>query len=246
MNIMETIIISGGSGGIGKMIAEGLSSYELILIARKPEELAKAQTELGPHVKTVACDITDEKKLQTELAKHDLSKLKAIINCAGRMIPLGRFHECDLATWKQTIDINLNGTATLCHATMPTLLKNKRGKIINLSGGGSAYPFPMHTAYGSSKAAVVRFTETLAKEYPELDINVIAPGAHNTAIWKQETYKEPPREWADPKRLTALIAFLLTTDGISGKFLHINDKWEDLTPTINNSDLFTLRRIENR
>jgi len=93
---------------------------------------------------------------------------------------------------------------------------------------------------------MVRFTEILAQEHPEIDANIIAPGAHNTGIWKTETHDKPPGKWADAARFCDTVSFLLSekSDGISGKFIHINDKWEEFTPGISKSGMYTLRRME--
>jgi NAD(P)-dependent dehydrogenase (short-subunit alcohol dehydrogenase family) len=93
---------------------------------------------------------------------------------------------------------------------------------------------------------MVRLTEIIAAEYPMIDANAIAPGAHNTGIWKAETHDKPPEKWADKARFLSLVSFLLSekSDGISGKFLHIYDDWEGLAPEVSRGDLYTLRRIE--
>jgi 3-oxoacyl-[acyl-carrier protein] reductase len=160
--------------------------------------------------------------------------------------PVAAFGEENWQEWENAIKINLIGNAAVCRAALPALLRSRRGKIVNFAGGGAANPRPRHSAYASSKAAMVRFTENLAAEYPALDVNIIAPGAHKTGIWKTETFDAPPQEWADKGRFCSLVSFLLSqkSDGITGKFIHIRDEWGKLVPSVSKSDIYTLRRVE--
>ena len=84
----------------------------------------------------------------------------------------------------QAIEINLFGSVLLCRALVPHLKANRYGKIVQLSGGGATNPLPRFSAYAASKAAIVRFAETLAEEVQgdSIDVNCIAPGALNTRM----------------------------------------------------------------
>lgn len=221
------IFITGSTGGIGSKITKEL--------AKKHSIIAPAKYEM---------DVSKPNEVKKFFSK--ISQLDAVINMAADLAPLGKFTENNLRLWGKNIDINLMGTVYVCFFAIPLLLESRRGKIINFAGGGSAYPRPFHSAYATSKAALVRFSETIAKEYPQLDINVIAPGAHNTKMWRDETYDPKPKQWADIKHLILFIEFLLSnkSDGISGKFIHYKDEWAKFNPEISKKDKFTLRRIE--
>src|SRR5262249_12081359 len=91
----------------------------------------------------------------------------------------------DWAEWKKGVEVNLYGTANACHAFARELINRKLpGPIAMLSGGGATQPIESLTSYCASKAAVVRFGETLACELKPhgITVNAIAPGAVNTAI----------------------------------------------------------------
>src|SRR5262249_1815502 len=109
--------------------------------------------------------------------------------------PLGPVEENDWADWVRAVSINLFGTVLMCRATLPALREQGYGKIVNLSGGGATAPLPRLSAYAASKAAVVRFTETLAEEVREsrIDVNAIAPGALNTRLLDQVLQAGPGR-----------------------------------------------------
>lgn len=269
------IVITGGSRGIGKMIADAIAkTHEVVIISKSKNSVSDAVKELEGNncvkrtIMGFVADVSDFKSMESVFAKIGL--FDVLINCAGILGPVGSFHENDIEEWEKTISVNLFGTVNSCKAAIPYLVQDsnpgknqdsgqenekgkdrKNSKIINISGGGSAFPRIYHTAYASSKAAVVRFTENLALDCQNdkinIDCNVIAPGAHKTGLWQDETHDTEPEKWDDPKLLIKLIEFLLSnkSDGITGKFLHIKDDYELLDQIVSSSELFTLRRIDN-
>ena len=162
--------------------------------------------------------------------------------------------------------INLLGTVLCCGAILPILRARNYGKIVNLSGGGATAPMPRLSAYAASKAAVVRFTETLAVECADsrIDVNSVAPGALNTRMLEDIIAAGPDRVGdgyyhramqqkedggASLERAAELCVFLLSaeSDGISGRLISaVWDPWE-LLPRhrreLSESDVYTLRRI---
>jgi len=244
------IVVTGGSRGIGRMIVESLyKDNEVILISQSKESVGRARTALKNRIQGYVANVSDYRKAKDVFER--IGPFDALINCAGVLGPVGSLKDNDIESWERTIKINLMGTVNCCKAAIPILSKKKRAKIINISGGGSAFPRVYHSAYATSKAAVVRFTETLAKDFANdripIDVNVIAPGAHKTDLWGGEKFDKEPEKWDDPKLLEKLVKFLLSegSDGISGKFLSIKDDYEKLDKNINDTDLFTLRRIDN-
>lgn len=236
------ILLTGATGGIGEQIVRHLSEHHNVIAVGRDK---KKRDALGvvKNVRAVKLDICSPKDVAAFISTQ--KKLDAVINCAAILGPVGKLGDNDPKLWQKTIQTNLLGTVFVCQFALPQLLKSRHGEIINFSGGGAAQGRPNHTAYAASKAAVVRFTETLALEYPSLDINVIAPGPHKTGIWKNETDDEP-KELGDKDRLLEFIDFLLSekSNGITGKFLHYKDDWEHMKPSISKSDRFTLRRKE--
>ena len=250
----KNILLNGASTGIGKKIANFLLSKgcNLIITSSHKERIADTFSELKNKkgkgmLKNFVCDITKNSCTDSliDFLNKDKIILDALINCAGVLGPLGLFGESDFDKWKKTIDINLTGNALIIHKMMPFLLKAKCPKIINFGGGGAAYSRPFHTAYASSKTGMVRLTEILAEEYKgKIDVNIVAPGAHKTRMWEKESYDKEPEKWADDNRLFGLIAFLISklSNGVTGRFIHIENDWENLTSEISSTDRFVLRR----
>ena len=112
-------------------------------------------------------------------AANAFGKLDIVVNNAGVYGPMGSIETIDWDEWVQAIAINLNGLVYCCRKAVEAFKPHRYGKIINLSGGGATNPLPGISAYAASKAAVVRFTETLALEVKEfgIDVNAVAPGA---------------------------------------------------------------------
>jgi 3-oxoacyl-[acyl-carrier protein] reductase len=156
------------------------------------------------------------------------------------------------------------GTVYPCRALVPHFLANKYGKIINLSGGGATNPLPNISAYAASKAAVVRFTETLAGEVGAgIDVNAVAPGALATQMMDSAIDAGPDKvgkafhermlklkaEGGTPLIKGAqLCAYLASSesDGVTGKLLSaVWDPWNALSAHRDDlkGDIYTLRRI---
>jgi NAD(P)-dependent dehydrogenase (short-subunit alcohol dehydrogenase family) len=268
----KVAIITGGSLGIGRGIATrfaGEGCY-LVLVARDALNLknTKEQLEiLNTRIELFPADVSREREVKkmVEFTLYEFGTIDILVNCAGIYGPIGLMTDVDTGKWMETISINLGGTFLCIKAVLPTMIKNKKGKIINLSGGGAASPFPRFSAYASSKAAVVRLTETLAEEVKEynIDINAIAPGAVNTRLLEQaleageaagkdymaKAIKQKQDGGVPPEKVAELALFLASSesDGLSGKFFSLLwDNWRQAPEHLSeimSSDVYTLRRI---
>lgn len=266
-------LITGGSQGLGKAIAEHFlrEGANVCICARNEQELATAHDELKtkfPSQRVLAkrCDISSEAQVD-ELASFVLSEfgsLRALVLNAGIYGPMGPTESVSLDDWRRAIEINLFGVLLPCRAWIPHFKKNG-GKIIVISGGGATNPLPNISSYAASKAAVVRLAETLAEELKpfHVDVNAIAPGALKTRLVKQVLDAGPEKvgadffaknkKWAEdgsvPLDLGARLAVYLASaesDGITGKLISAQwDPWENLQKFKSDlgGDIYTLRRI---
>jgi 3-oxoacyl-[acyl-carrier protein] reductase len=177
--------------------------------------------------------------------------------------------DVDWAEWVYTVEINLLASVNMCRAVLPLLKQQRYGKIIQLSGGGATKPMPRTSAYAASKAAVVRFAETLAEEVrgDGIDVNAIAPGAMNTRMLDEmlaagpekigqaayaSVQKQKHSGGDSPVNAAALALFLASpeSDGITAKLISaVWDNWQDFPSNrdeLAKSDVYTLRRIAGR
>lgn len=183
----RTAIITGGSIGLGRQMAEGLAEMgaNVVLCARKKERCEKAAHELQQlGVKTLAlgCDVKnpdDVQKLADEVVAQ-FGRIDILINNAGTSwgAPV---EEMKLEDWNKVIETNLTGTFLCCQAAGKVMLKQKRGKIINIasvSGLGGAPPELPAIGYHASKGGVIAFTKDLACKWAmhNIQVNAVAPG----------------------------------------------------------------------
>jgi NAD(P)-dependent dehydrogenase (short-subunit alcohol dehydrogenase family) len=270
-------VITGASRGLGPVIAEAMweQGATLLLVARSTEPLNQLRLRLEENagldqsVSTFAADLADEaspKKIFDE-ARSLWPSIDVLVNNAGIIGPMGMVADNDWPSWREALQVNLLAPAELCHLSIKWMRETiTEGSIINLSGGGAASPRPNFSAYGTSKAGLVRFSETVASEVKSLGIrvNCIAPGPMNTEML-QETLRAGPEAVgsdehrkivkfvnggaADPRTAADLAVYLASSNsgGITGRLVSaVWDPWKrlaDYAQDIQGSDIYTLRRI---
>jgi NAD(P)-dependent dehydrogenase (short-subunit alcohol dehydrogenase family) len=269
-------IITGASQGLGFAIARRYleEGANVLICARGEVLLERASAELqraalpGQRVVSITADVSraDEVSRLVETARREFDRVHVLVSNAAIAGPSGPVESADWGEWVRALEINLLGPVLLSRALLPHFKQAGYGKIIQVSGGGATSPLPMLSAYAASKAAVVRFAETLAEETRphRIDVNAISPGVLNTRMldefiaagaerighqfharavqWKREG-GVPLSKGSD------LAVFLASaaSDGITGKLLSaVWDPWETLPEhlqELNGTDVYTLRRI---
>jgi NAD(P)-dependent dehydrogenase (short-subunit alcohol dehydrogenase family) len=265
----RSAIITGANQGFGLAIARAFvgEGANVLICARDKARLEAAREDLGKRVIAEAADVSREDHVGrvVKRAISEFGTLQILINNAGIYGPKGTIDEIEWAEWVKAVEINLYGSVLMCRGVVPHLRAQRYGKIVQISGGGATNPLPRFSAYAASKAAVVRFAETLAEELREfhIDVNAAAPGALNTRLLDEvleagpekvgrEFYDRAVKQKADGgvplERGAQLCVFLASaaSDGITGKLLSaIWDPWEELAQHAGelSGDLYTLRRI---
>jgi len=269
-------LITGASTGLGLAIARAYvtNGANIMICARGVEALQQSQHELqklasaDQQVIAMPADVSraDQIEQLVTTTLQQLGGLDIVVCNAGVYGPKGAIEEIDWAEWEQAVAINLLGTVLLCRAIMPHFKQQGYGKIILLSGGGATNPLPRLSAYAATKAAVVRFGETLAEEVRGLgiDVNCVAPGALNTRLLDEilaagpekvgqafydRSLKQKEQGGTPLERGAELSVYLgsAQSDGITGKLISaVWDPWETLherLDQIDKNDIYTLRRI---
>ncbi len=269
-------VVTGASQGLGVAIAESyvVEGASVVLCARSGKLLAdvgdrlRASAVQDQRIETCVADVskTDDVDRVMRAAFDRFGRIDILVNNAGVYGPMGRLDEIDWQEWVDAAQINIFGTVYPCRAVLPTMRRQGHGKIINLSGGGATSPLPRITAYAASKAAIVRFTESLALEVKDagIEVNAVAPGALATRLLDQAIAAGPEKvgggfyermiEIRDKggtplQRGAELCVFLASSasDGITGRLLSaVWDPWSSLqehAAELESSDVYTLRRI---
>jgi 3-oxoacyl-[acyl-carrier protein] reductase len=182
----QCVLITGAGRGIGKRLAIGFANAgaRVGLLARTQPELDLAKLEIehrGGAALRIRADVRD---LEQMTAAADrmwavFGGLDVLVAAAGVQGPIGPLLETKPKAWAEALEINLVGVMHACRAVLPKMIERRSGKIIVLSGGGSAYSRPNFSAYAAAKTAVVRFVECLADEVRNhnVQVNCMAPGA---------------------------------------------------------------------
>ena len=269
----KTVVVTGAGRGIGEAVAQAFAraGAHLVLFARTGTEVERAAEEAEKHgvqALALAGDVSrcaDVERLAAVAVKK-FSRIDVLINAAGVYGPIGPLFENDMQEWARAIEINLLGTVFCLRAVLPHMVTQREGVVVNFSGGGAVAPFPRFSAYGVSKAAVVRLTETVAEEVKPFGVrvNAIAPGAVNTRLLEQvlaagecagaEFYAKSLAQKSSggtpPERAAELAVFLASpaAEGVTGRLISaVWDDWKSLpAQQLNGSALFTLRRIDGR
>lgn len=263
------VLITGAGRGIGKRLAIGFASVgsRVGLLARSQPEIDLAKLEIehaGGNALRIRADVRDYEQIAAAVDRMRVvfGGTHVLVAAAAIQGPIGRLVDCRPKHWAETVEVNLIGVMHCCRAVLPEMIDRRSGKIVILAGGGAAYARPNFSSYAASKAAVVRFAETLAEEVRDFNVqvNCLAPGAtysHMTDEIIQAGEGRAGRkeiEDAEQVRLTGgmspdrqiqLALFLASerSNHISGKLIHVNDDWKRMENANMNPEAFTLRRV---
>ena len=233
----KNIIITGASGGIGNSIVKRLYENEANLLATgtRIEKLEELKSKFN-NLKILKFDISNYEKIEEfiENATKELGgNLDCLVNNAGvtqdNLAIRMTFDE-----WKKVIDLNLNSTFLLSKFAIKKMLKNKSGKIVNITSVVGHTGNLGQANYTASKAGIIAMSKSLAIEYAKKNINVncISPGFIKTAMTDKidEKFKEiivskiPSGRLGEPEDIANAVLFLASNQSnyINGETLHIN------------------------
>ena len=233
----KNIIVTGASGGIGNSIVEKFyeNGANILATGTRIEKLEELKKKFS-NIKIIKFDISQHEKIEEFInnATEELGgSLDCIVNNAG-ITKDNLTIRMSLEEWSKVIDINLTSTFLMCKYSIKKMLKNKFGKIINITSVVGHTGNVGQANYTASKAGIVAMSKSLAIEYAKKNINVncISPGFISTAMTDQidEKHKEaiiakiPSNRLGKPEDIANAVIFLSSahSDYIYGETIHVN------------------------
>lgn len=212
----KTALITGASRGIGAAIARTLhrEGWSLVLNYHQSRTAAESLArELNARL--FCADVADPSQAR---ALADFAGPVELLVCNAGLAQYGLFTQLEDAQWSRTLAVNLDGVANCCRAVLPTMVREKRGCILNLSSMWGITGASCEAAYAAAKAGVIGLTRSLAKEYGPsgIRVNAIAPGVIETDMLSSFSHEErralaeetPLGRLGRPEDVAELCAFL--------------------------------------
>ena len=218
-------IVTGAATGIGEAIARRLSAAGASVAVADIDEAAAAATAAQiPNAFPVFIDITSADSVSKAVAAvvAKFGKIDILVNNAGTAGKVGTLVDQTEEEWRRVIDINLIGVFLCTRAVMPLLRKQGYGRVVNLASIAGKEGNPNMSAYSATKAAVIGFTKSVAKEVAteNICVNAVSPAVVQTKILDQLTPQQvsymtdkiPMRRTGKPEEIAAVVHFLASPD----------------------------------
>lgn len=237
---MKTVLVTGGSRGIGRAIVEKFAKegYNVILNYSKSEAAAKEITDKYSNVRAYRADVSNKRDVlnMVEFAEAEFKQVDILINNAG-ISSTGLIQDLSEEELNRIFAINVNGSFNCIQAVLPDMISRRSGKIINISSVWGLVGASCEVAYSASKAAIIGLTKALAKEVGPSNIlvNCIAPGIVMTDMVSNYSLEEfdeirsnIPLDRLGSTEDIAELAYFLASDSsnyITGQVISPNGGW---------------------
>ena len=233
----KIVLVTGGTRGIGRACAERFAreGANVVLCGRDAAVAARVAEEIGPNVQGLACDVTDAAAVDALVSAVEATygAIDVLVNNAG-VEKNGLLVRMKDADWDAVMRTNMNGTFHFCRAAARGMLRERSGRIVNVSSVLGLRGQGGQTHYCASKAAVIGFSKAYAKEVASrnITVNVVAPGYTVTdmtasipdAMLEELLKAIPLHRGAQPEEVAAAVAFLASDDAayITGTVLCVD------------------------
>lgn len=240
----QVAIVTGGSGGIGQAVVEGLARYGArVLVGYHHNEAAATDVvadvrSSGREAAALAIDVRepDSGNVLVATAIERWGKLDILINCAG-IADYGPLSEMSSERWRQTIQTNLTGIYHTCRAALRPMMQQRYGRIVNLAALYGTSGFPGQADFAAAAGGIIGLTRALAREAApwQITVNSVAPGMIETDLI--EVIPAEIQQWSagiialrrlgKPEEVAAAVLFLASpvASYITGQTLMVDGGW---------------------
>jgi 3-oxoacyl-[acyl-carrier protein] reductase len=237
----QVAVVTGGSRGIGRAIVQALAAEgaKVAFIYRGSQQAAESLVQelrqSGGTVQALQCDVTnlDEAQKAVEQVEKEWGPIRILVNNAG-IIKDDLFVRMEPAAWDAVLKTNLGGTYNFCRAVAFNMMRQRQGRIINVSSVAAEHTNPGQTNYAASKGAINAFTRALAVELASrgVTVNAIAPGFVETEMTEAVRNKAgdlikkmiPMKRLGKPEDIARVAVFLASPDAayITGQVITVD------------------------
>lgn len=233
----KTVLINGGSRGIGRAVCERLAkeganvAFTYLHSEEKAKELAE---KLGALAIRADSRVSSEVNRAVKAAEKKFGRIDILVNCAAKS-EFALVTDISDEAWRDMMAVNLDGYFYYIRAVLPSMIREKQGRIINITSMWGEVGASCEVHYSASKAAVIGLTKALAKELGPsgITVNCVSPGVIDTDMNRAHLTEEDLSALADetplgrigtPEEVAASVAFLAGDGGnfITGQILSVN------------------------
>ncbi|MBK9312699.1 MAG: SDR family oxidoreductase [Acidobacteria bacterium] len=213
----QVVAITGAAGNLGGALARAFSEAgaNLALIDRTPERLKEILPDIAGetrHFIAPPTDVTDSQSVDATIQKiiERFHRIDILVNTAGGYRAGTPVHETSNADWDFMLNLNARSVFLTCKNVIPHMLKQGRGRIVNIASSAALSGSANHAAYSVSKTAVLRLTESMAAELKSAGINVncVLPGIIDTPPNRKAMPDADYKTWVTPESIAGVILFL--------------------------------------
>ena len=255
--MLDLVIVTGASRGIGASIAADARSYARTLATIASGAPRQRDFEGGGDTRRLQIDLADatlaEQRVRAEIDRVPSVRSIGLALCAAQLGRFGGLANADFGEWSRVFAVNVLGNLAVAKACLPAVEAGASLRGVFFAGGGAAYGYPEFSAYAISKAAIVRAVENLALEANaegwDAAVVALAPGAVETDMLATVVaHGGSVRTKTDISEPTTFVRRFLTGEfdakNLNGRFLHVRDDISGRDLAALPSDLFKLRRVE--